>query len=339
MKARDISGQSTGGKRTMLAEKLPLRTPFIVQIFPVYACNFSCIYCVFSVDKAKRGFISDKEIMDLGLYKKCVDDITAFPDKLKVLRFVGMGEPLLHKDIAEMVRDAVLKDIADRTEIITNASLLSPKMSDSLISAGLSQLIVSLQGTTEDKYRQVCGKKSDFKNIVNNLRYFYENKGSAHLYIKIVDCALDSEDDKRRFYEIFGDICDTMAIEHVGRIFPGVAYGKVLGKKEPSLTQFGLPLLEVRICPQPFFTLQINPDGKVVPCYSIAYPRIMGDCNNQSVCDIWNGTEFRRFRLAMLDSMSNASDICANCGIIRHRMFPEDCLDDHAERLKRFYAS
>ena len=173
MKAKDISGQAPGGKRTKLAEVLPLDTPFVVQIFPVYACNFKCNYCIFSVDKAKRGFISDKIIMDFDLYKKCIDEIAIFPNKVKVLRFVGIGEPLLHKNIADMVEYAVSKDVANTVEILTNASLLTPKMSDSLISAGLSRLVVSVQGTTKEKYKDVCGANIDFENFIENLRYFF----------------------------------------------------------------------------------------------------------------------------------------------------------------------
>jgi len=337
LKARNISGQAPGGKRTVLAKVLPLDTPILVQIFPIYACNFKCNYCVFSVDKKKRGFISDKNIMDFGLYKKCIDDIALFPNKLKTLRFVGMGEPLLHKNITGMVKYAVSKNIANRVEILTNASLLTPKLSDSLISAGLSRLVVSLQGTTKKEYQKICKVNVDFENLVENLKYFFKNKGNTQVYIKIIDCAIGSKDEEQRFYEIFGDICDTIAIEHVGPIFPYVDYKHLLKNKNLKLTQFGLPVSEVQICPQPFFTLQINPDGKVVPCYSIIYPTIMGDCNNQSVCEIWNGKQFQHFRREMLDGAKNVCDICADCKIVKHRLFPEDVLNNDAERLKKFY--
>lgn len=337
MKAKNISGQAPGGKRTILAEALPLSTPFVVQIFPIYACNFKCNYCFFSIDKAKRSFVSDEIVMDFDLYKKCIDDISLFPDRLKVLRFVGMGEPLLHQKIADMVEYAVLKDIANRVEILTNASLLSPKLSDSLISAGLSRLVVSLQGTTKEKYLKVCGANIDFETFVENLKYFFNHKGKAQVYIKIVDYALDNKDDEQRFYGIFGDICDTIAVEHIGPIYPGVDYEKVLKDRVIALTQFGLPVSKVQICPQPFFTLQINPDGKVVPCYSIVYPGIIGDCNNQSVYEIWNSEQFRRFRRVMLDGIENVCDVCANCPIMKHRFFPEDSLNNDAERLKKSY--
>lgn len=339
MKARNISGQAPGGKRTRLAEVLPLKTPFVIQIFPVYACNFRCNYCIFSVDKAKRHFISDKIMMDYDLYEKCVEDISVFPDKLKVLRFVGIGEPLLHKRLPDMVRCAVDKDVANVVEILTNASLLTPKLSDSLLSAGLTRLVVSLQGTTGERYREVSGVDVEFEKFVQNLRYFFENKGRVQMYVKIVDSSLRGKDDEERFYRIFGDICDTMAVEHTVPIHSGVEYGNILGAEDPPLTQFGLPVKEVQICPQPFFTLQINPDGKVVPCYSFEYPEIMGDCNHQSVPEIWNGAKFRHFRRTMLDGIKSVCGVCSNCSIIKYRLFPEDVLNDDAERLKDLYTS
>lgn len=337
MRAKDVSGQAPGGKRTVLAEVLPLSAPIVVQMFPIYACNFTCGYCVFSVDMAKRGFISDKIVMGMDLYKKCVDDIAEFPEKVKVLRFVGMGEPLLHKHIAEMVEYAFSRDIAERVEILTNASLLTPKMSDSLIAAGLSRLLISLQGTSSAKYRQVSNVYIDYDEFIRNISYFYEHKGNARLHIKMIDYALDGPEDEKRFYELFGDICDTIGIERAGPIFPGVEYEQILQGKDLSLTQFGLPVSEVHVCPQPFFTLQVNPDGNVVPCYSIAYPIIVGNCATQSVLEIWNGNKFQDFRLAMLDGAKGVCETCAQCDIIKHRLFPEDNLNNDAQRLKQFY--
>ena len=319
MKAKNISGQAPGGKRTKLAEVLPLDTPFVLQIFPVYACNFKCGYCIFSVEKLKRHFISDKVVMDIDLYKKCIDDIARFPNKVKVLRFVGIGEPLLHKNIAEMVEYAVSKDVANTVEIITNGSLLTPEMSDSLILAGLTRLVVSLQGISKEKYQKICGTNIDFNTLVENLRYFFVNKGNVCVYHKIIDCALDNEDEEQKFYDIFGDICDTIAIEHAVPIHSGVDYEDVLKENDKAVTQFGLPVSNVHICPQPFFTMQINPDGKIVPCFSFEYPGIVGDCNVQPVDEIWTSRQFQKFRHTMLDGANNVSEICENCNIIKDR--------------------
>lgn len=337
MRAKVISGQAPGGKRTPLTQVLPMNTPFVVQIFPIYACNFKCCYCIFSVDKSKRHFVSDKVSMDIDLFKKSIDDMTRFPQKIKVLRFVGIGEPLLHKQIVEMVSYAVSKDVANIVEILTNASVLKPQLSEALISAGVSRLVVSLQGTTSEKYRKVCSTDIDIDELTENLGFFFNKKGDAQMHVKIVDYALDDKVDKAHFFNRFGKICDTIAIEHVVPIHSGVAFKKILDKDGSSVTQFGLPVTDVQICPQPFFHMQINPDGKIVPCYSFEYPAIMGDCRYQSVSEIWNSEIFQKFRYNMLTGLMNASDVCAKCNIIKYRLFPEDVLNNDAERLKQYY--
>lgn len=337
MEAKDISGQAPGGERTPLAEALPLSTPFVVQIFPFYGCNFKCNYCIFSISKAERHFISDKVMMDFDLFKKAVDDMALFPEKIKVLRFVGIGEPLLHKKIVQMVDYAASANVANLIEILTNASLLTPALSDALINAGLSRLVVSLQGTSSEQYRKTSRAEIDFKTFTGNLGYFYKHKGSAQMYVKIVDSALEGAGDKRAFYDIFGKISDTMAIEHTVPIHSGVIYEHMSQQKAHQTTQFGLPLSEVKVCPQPFFTMQINPDGKIVPCYSFEYPEILGDCNRQSVVEIWNGDKYNRFRRIMLTGIDKASKICRDCDIIKYRFFPEDDLSQHTDRLIQLY--
>lgn len=337
MKAKDISGRAPGGKRTKLADVLPLATPFVIQIFPIYACTFKCNYCIFSLAKNERHFISDKVMMDFNLYKKCIDEIAQFPDKIKVLRFVGIGEPLLHKDIINMIGYANECKVAHTIEILTNAFLLTPQISDALVAVGLTRLVVSLQGTTKEKYQKIGGVDIDLENFIKNLRYFFEHRNKVHVYFKIVDSALDGKEDEQRYYQVYGDLCDTMAIEYAVPIHAGIDYDQVLKRKGHQVTQFGLPIAEVKICPQPFFHMQINPDGKVVPCYSFEYPAIMGDCNNESVCDIWNGETFRNFRRTMLDGAKCVCETCANCNIIKYRMFPEDVLNNDIERLKKFY--
>jgi len=339
MKAKDISGEAPGGARMKLASILPLATPLVVQFFPVYACNFTCKYCTFSIPKNQRGFISDKVVMDFDLYRKCIDELATFPSKVKTLRFVGMGEPLLHGQISDMVAYAVSKGVSERVEILTNASLLTHKLSDTLVAAGLDRIVVSLQGTTADKYREVSNINLDFNIFLENLRYLYEHKGQLQIHFKIIDLALDGKDDAVRFYETFGDCCDTIGIEHAGPIYPGVAINEELEKDSHEVTQFGLRVSkeESWICPQSFFTLQINPDGNVVPCYSIVYPVIIGNCIKETIVEIWNGEKLREFRLGTLAKAQDVCDVCVECKINRHRRFPEDSLNNDAERLKKLY--
>lgn len=338
MKAVFLAGQAPGGARTPLEGNLPLSTPYVVQFFPIYACNFTCRYCHFSIEKSRRCFVTDRVAMDMGLYRKCVDDMAAFPERIRTLRFVGMGEPLLHRDIDRMIAYAKERGVADRVELLTNGSLLTPGMADRLIAAGLDRLVVSLQGTGAEKYREVSGVDMDFPRFVDRLRYCYDHRKNTHMYLKIVDIALDGEDDRRRYFDIFGDICDSIGIETAVPIYPGVDYNAELSGQDAK-TQFGTGVVRSKICPQPFFTIQINPDGKVVGCYSVTYPEILGEAGRENVVAIWNGEKYNSFRRRMLAGRETVGDVCRACGINLYRMQPEDLILNAGGALDRAYQS
>ena len=337
MKARLLREEAPGGRRHNLAENLPLSTPYVVQFFPVYACNFKCKYCHHSIPREKREFVTEWPVMKYELYEKCIDNLAEFPEKIKTLRFVGMGEPLLHKDILKMVKRAKDSQVADTVEIVTNGALLTKEMADGLIEAGLDRMVISLQGTSAEKYYSVSGIHLNFDEFVNNIEYFYTHKTNTQMYLKIIDIALEDEVDKERYFKLFGDICDTIGIENTVPIFPGVSFNDELYKARGMKTQFGLPVRRVKVCPQSFYTMQINPDGKIVGCYAVYYPRILDDCNQHSLVDIWNGEGFMKFRRQMLDGRENVCDFCRDCTINDFRIFPEDDISNYAEELKEIY--
>jgi len=93
----------------------------------------------------------------------------------------------------------------------------------------------------------------------------------------------------------------------------------------------------INVCLQPFFTIQIKPDGKVVPCYSIVYPEILGDCNKQTLTEIWHGKAFNCFRYRMLEGVKTVCEICRECNIAKHRKFPTNDISGDAKKLKEAY--
>lgn len=336
MKAEIIKGQTPSKTRSILAGNIPLNTPYVVQIFPVYACNFRCSYCIYSIPPSERGYITDEKYMDFELYKKCIDELSEFPDKIKMIRFAATGEPLLHPQIAEMVEYAVRKDVANSIEIVTNGSLLTPELSDKLINSGLNWLRISTQGITKKKYKEICGINIDFDKFIDNLKYFYENKKDTKMYIKIIDAALNKgEEDK--FYEIFGNICDKIAIEYLIPAVSDIDYSQISDSKF-ELTQNGITVNEnIEICPQPFYMMQINPEGNIVPCCAMETAFIAGNCNQNTLCKIWNGKKNREFQLLQLKKEKNKNKVCQKCQSYKYGVFTEDILDNEAEKLIKLF--
>lgn len=331
-----ISG-TPGGQRTFLADVLPLQTPFLIQIFPFYGCNLHCEYCLHSLPLMKRGNISQEKMMSWDLYKKCIDDIGAFPGKVKMLRFAGIGEPLLHKDISRMVQYAVACKVVERVDIVTNGLALNYELTDELVNSGLSMLRISINGLSSEEYLKHTGVSIDFDSFIDQIKYFYLHRGTTKVYIKIIDYLLQKPGNKQKFFEIFNNMCDEIAIECLTPSVQDFNMDKNVRTNELSKTQGNTPIIETNICPQPFYMMQINPDGMIVPCCSMEYPDYIGNASEMSVVDIWNSKKFNVFRFNMLSGVEQVNNVCKKCSLYQYGIYKEDILDEKAEALKEKY--
>ena len=319
--------------RTILRDQLPLKMPYLIQVFPCYACNFKCQYCIHALPRENHGYISDCTLLDIKLFKDMVDDISASGETVKMLRFAGIGEPLLHPQIAEMVAYASEKKIAKTIDIVTNGALLSPKLSEQLIKAGLSTLRISIEGLSSEEYRKTTGADVDFAAIVENIRFYYEHCGDSRIYVKIIDYMLQGSSEREKFFhEMFDSISHTVAIEHLTPTIQEIDYNEFCGDVDFTLTQDGEVKQNIRVCPQAFYMLQLNPDGTFVPCCSMKYPMVVRP-NTTKISHVWNTSELTDFRLALLKGKLN--ETCKECTLYQYGTYPEDVLDGHEDDLIR----
>ncbi len=111
------------------------------------ACNADCFMCGFARSRDPRRFTpADLE----RLLPAAIDA------GVRYIRYTG-GEPLMNADLPDLVRMAASAGL--KTSVITNGMLL-PQRARILVSAGLSQVIVSLDGAsaaTHDVYRATPG--------------------------------------------------------------------------------------------------------------------------------------------------------------------------------------
>src|SRR5512140_1165309 len=98
-------------------------------------------------------------------YRALIDGLADFPGP-KTIAFAGLGEPLLHERFPEMVRLAHERGL--RTEMTSNAMLLTPALAERLIDAGLDQFTVSIDGTSDEAHGDVRPGAS-LTEIVSNV--------------------------------------------------------------------------------------------------------------------------------------------------------------------------
>lgn len=315
--------------RTKLEAVMPLSVPFIINVDPADSCNFKCKFCPSGNRALMKNVGRPFKTMDFELYRKIIDDICEFEKPIKVLRLYKDGEPLLNSRFAEMVKYAKENKCSERIDTTTNASLLNPKRNLEIIEEGLTRINISIEGVNEKQYLEFSNYKIDFDKLVGNIRHFYENKKKCEMIIKINGDTI-SDDDKNKFYEIFGDIADGVYIEHIMSCWPEFELKGVELNQEFGI--YGQKIKEVQVCPYVFYSFSINSDGSASACF-LDWSRklIIGDAKSESVKDIWNGVKLLNYQKMFLKKKRKEHPVCRDCGQMSHGL-PDD-IDDYAEML------
>jgi len=132
------------------ANGLHLRRP-LTHLAKVYIevtnrCNLECVTCI------RHSWDGPLGEMSSATFEQILKSLRAFSPP-PVVFFGGLGEPLAHPNIVDMVDQA--RSIGSSVELVTNGTLLDKLMSKKLIDAGLDKLWVSLDGATPESYRDV----------------------------------------------------------------------------------------------------------------------------------------------------------------------------------------
>ncbi len=320
-----------GLDRVPLKDVIPLDTPFTLFIFPTTFCNFKCNYCGHSLgyEEMKKKYNFEPQMMSESTFLEILEQAREFNQKFKVVSLTGHGEPMLNPNLANMIRLVKKSNIADRIEVISNASLLTYDLSDKLIESGLDVLRISIQGLSSQKYNDVCNFNLDFQDLIKNIKYFYDNRQNCKVHIKIMDVALN-EGEEALFYELFENICDRMYIEKCRPVYDGVEYNDSAFE---IADRYGRVHKKREVCPLPFFMLGIFPNGDVEPCDTIYKPIILGNVHENTLLEMWNGNELKEFQKMQLEKKRNINLKCKVCYAPDDVSHPEDDLDNDAKEI------
>jgi MoaA/NifB/PqqE/SkfB family radical SAM enzyme len=161
------------GERLQPEREVPTRH---FDIEPTNSCNASCIFC--PRDKTpKQGF------MELETFAKAVQRIGELGAPT-MIHLCGLGEPLLHPKIPEMVGHLSEKGFAP--SVTTNASLLTRDLSRKLVDAGLKEVACSVSGI-DDNHKKIHGL--DFEVVKRNIMDFMDvSKGRSDIVLSMTLC-------------------------------------------------------------------------------------------------------------------------------------------------------
>src|SRR6187200_405178 len=119
--------------------------PISISFEPTTSCNLRCPEC----PSGLREFTRPTGMLKKDFFKETID---AVHKELLYLIFYFQGEPFLNPDFLEMVKYAHDKGIYTATS--TNAHYLTDEKARRTVESGLDRLIISIDGTTQEVYKQ-----------------------------------------------------------------------------------------------------------------------------------------------------------------------------------------
>lgn len=305
--------------RNVLGQKAPLKQPYVLLIDPSNLCNLKCRFCPSGNAALIKSTNRTQAVMDFNLYKKIIDDAAEFEEPIKVLRLYKEGEPLINPHFADMVRYAKESGNILRVDTTTNGLLLNPTLNREIVSAGLDQINISVNGVNEEQIYKYCRVRLDFEQYVSNIRDLYEHRDGCEIYIKSIKENLTGEEQKK-FHEIFGDISDRIFLERISPAWPGYQFEDM--EMEFETGNYGQAIEDRMACPYLFYIMVINSDGSATTCVGDwRHLQILGDTKKQSLREIWHSKKMESFWRNHLTGKKDCYDMCRCCEVIQYGCF------------------
>jgi MoaA/NifB/PqqE/SkfB family radical SAM enzyme/ubiquinone/menaquinone biosynthesis C-methylase UbiE len=268
--------------------------PRSFAIETVLGCNLRCPECAIGTGTLTR----QRGMLSFDKYEIIAEKIKPFAQHLYLHLW---GEPLLNPDIMRMVRHAAG---FTRTNISTNAMRLSPQLAEELVLSGVHEIIVSIDGITQETYARyrVGGEVTKALESLAQLAAAKKRHGAAVSLIPQFVVFAHNQDEMELFRLFCADLGLTASFK-APYIRPGSAF------ENGNLPQYVRPRFQsveelrqgMRACPPVRQDFVILLDGTVVACcHDFNARSSFGNILRQEVMEIWNSPAYRDFRWSVL---------------------------------------
>lgn len=300
-----LLGLFLGYKRKKIELK---QMPVRLWIEPTNHCNLKCVMCP-NKDLEKK----DKGFMEFDLFKKIIDEVSAFAFDVHLLH---RGESLLHPDFFQMARYAHDKKLI--VKFHTNGTLLDEEKAHKLIESGVDQFSFSFDGYDKETYESIR-VNGDFDKTLGNIIRFLEIKKELkskkpHTILELInfpDRRIRSDKAQRKaFLDRFKGLpLDRLEIKEYHNWA-----GEMQAKKKRK---------NYAPCTFLWHALIVFWDGAVLPCTQDFFGTyILGNVKESSIREIWNNERMLRLREKALQQDIEDLQTCRQCDRIwREKVF------------------
>lgn len=289
--------------------------PAFLWIEPTSRCNLRCPMCPQS-----EGLKRKPGALDPVFLERLADQAAG---KVYLVSMHFAGEPLLHKNIAELV--GIVSSRGIPTIMHSNGTLAGAEICRALVFAGLDQIVFSFDAVPREDY-PVKRPPAQFDITLSRLREFLEEKKRLGLRRPIVTiksivffnegARAEAPEEFRRLFS--GLPVDRFTVEFAHTFSGGFADKVLAGNKYNYMERS-----EVHCCMLPWYGFAVGWDGTAYACCNdLNGEYTLGNFNERDMMGIWNGPEMVKLRSMHAALRGREVDLCRGCDALYRRVSP-----------------
>ena len=305
--------------------------PIYMTLGITSGCNYRCKHCGNNSTAPKESDLKDEEIY------KLLDEMIEL--NLLKINFTG-GEPTTNPHLIEYIR--YVKGKISRITMTTNGSLITDEFAKRLKDAGLNMAKISIDGLSkfhnqfrnfENAYEKAIAAIKNFqkhgievrvqttltkdntKDLLDLMEVLSDLKISHQTIVPVCpigradrEMMLDKESYKNFIYDMHLKVKDLIEKGTTTNF----QIRPVFGARElfEGLRNTSFETLSMKYsCEALQNTMEIQPNGDVVPCSFLSLP--IGNVRNKSLLEIWKDAEANKLRGLFENNKNN--EHCSNC--------------------------
>ncbi len=279
------------------------RMPSTFAIETSLVCNLKCPECALGGELIDRK----KGVLAYERFKIIAEKIRPFA------RYIYLhlwGEPMLNPDIFSMIRYAAP---FATTHISTNALMLDRESAERLIASGVSEILVSIDGATQEVY-QIYRVGGNLQKAFVALKILQDLNVAHGGRVNLIPQFIVFKHNQHQMKQFEG-ICRAL---HLTPSFkaPYIRNGhsRLACADDPRYVRPHFPTVTAMRramagCPNPRDVFTILLDGSVVACcHDYKRATCFGNIFDQDLLEIWNSPAYRQFRWDVITG--NAPKFC-----------------------------
>ena len=288
--------------------------PMTVEIEPTTSCNLRCPQCISGL----RDFTRPTGMLQTSLFEKMIDELH---QEMIWLVLYFQGEPFLNKKFLEYVQYASSKNIYTATS--SNGHYFTDAVAKQTVESGLSRLIISIDGTSQETYSKyrIGGNLEEVIAGTKRILHWKKelNSSTPHVILQFIVFKHNEQE-----LPIIKKMANEIGVDELA-IKTAQVYGyetdqdfipenKDLSRYEKQSN--GKYVIKNNLenhCWKMWSSSVITWDGSVIPCcFDKDAKYKLGDVTEQTFTSVWNAKTSKDFRAAILKGRDQI-EMCTNC--------------------------